>query len=60
MLLNQMQKGACPPKRKAGLAQPKQRNQKLEEHCDLEECTSPCLEDEELGIHETVGFVDVL
>lgn len=57
---NQMQKGAWPPKLKAGLTRPKQCNQKLEEHHDLEEWTSPCLEDEELFIHETIGVVDVL
>lgn len=55
-----MQKGACPPKHRAGLTQPKQHKQKLEEHHDLEECTSPCLEGEDLFICETVGFVDVL
>lgn len=55
-----MQKGTCPPKHKPGLTQPKQRNQKLEEHRDLEEYTFPCLEDEELFIHETVSFVDAL
>lgn len=60
MLLDQLQKGTCPAKHKAGLTRSKQCNPKLEEHHDLEECTSPCLEDEELFIHETVCFVHVL
>lgn len=60
MLLDQLWKETCPAKHKAGLTWSEQRNQKLEEHHDLEECPSPCLEDEELFIHETACFVDVL